>query len=195
MNTSFENYLAEHITHGAMTDFDTITINKNCLLNAEIDENMINGCVPEYTFRCIKPELRITPSKNKNKKEKKEVEILDLYKDRKRKQIRTKYLEQRKEIIGNDENVKILRDALEKLKDKIEEVKKNCLHFTEADIITKETLEKLTELDKLEENETLELYKEVEEITSLLELAENYEQKIKILKNYDILDKKGKLNV
>ena len=55
--------------------------------------------------------------------------------------------------------------------------------------------EKLEKLEAETDKERDKLHDNIEEIKALFELTEDYEERMKILKKYDIINKDGKLTV
>ena len=132
---------------------------------------------------------------NKIDKEENIMDILDLYEERKLKSIREEYSESEKNVKENDEIQKIIIEMTNQVNTILENQGTEARYTHLPSLYTPETVEKLDELDK-KLCETIEkLRSTLEEIRALFELTDDYNERIKILKNYDILDKKGKLNV
>lgn len=129
-------------------------------------------------------------TKNIDKEEKDMSKILEIYKDKKIKEIEQKYDKQLEELEENDPVKVYLKQAEETIKEmlKVEDVtlyiNSSCIEFTQETIDAKN---KITEIIR---NEKRQLNNKIKEIEALLELAPGYEEKIKILRDYEIIDKK-----
>ena len=129
-----------------------------------------------------------------NKKENDMKRILEIYKEKQTKLIEQKYDKQLEELENNDKLRVYLNQIEETIRDILEfgpeekfeiEVTSSCYI-----LLTKETINKKEEIIKLIREEKEELNTRIQEIEALLELAPNYEEKIKILRDYGIIDKK-----
>ena len=133
-----------------------------------------------------------------NKKgEKDNMELLDIYESRKRRNIRGEYSEERTKIINED----IFKNLTLNFEKQIVDLYKNEYDkeisfavILKDEMITKETKEKLDKIEKEEKEETFKLIETLEEVRAQLELAKDYETQMKILKRYDIIGKDGKIN-
>lgn len=133
-------------------------------------------------------------------KEKNNMEILDLYKKRKNFKIQNDFLINQDKILEEDEIQKIFKEMIEQVNVVLEnEGSKPVdmdLPVQYKEFRTAKTNEKLGKLvadtDKLKDK----LYSDYEEVKALLSMTNDYQEQIKILKNYGIIDKKtNKLNV
>lgn len=132
---------------------------------------------------------------NKTNKEENIMDILDLYEERKLKFIREEYSESEKNVKENDEIQKIIIEMTNQVNTILENQGTEARYAHLPSLYTPETVEKLDELGK-KRCETIEkLRSTLEEIRALFEMTDDYHERIKILKDYNILDKKGKLNV
>ena len=133
-----------------------------------------------------------------NKKgEKDNMELLDIYESRKKRNIRGEYSEKRTKIINED----IFKNLTLNFEKQIVDLYKNEydkeISFAvvlKDEMITKETKEKLDKIEKEEKEEAFKLMETLEEVRAQLELAKDYETQIKILKRYNIIGKDGKIN-
>lgn len=133
-----------------------------------------------------------------NKKgEKDNMELLDIYESRKKRNIRGEYSEERTKIINED----IFKNLTLNFEKQIVDLYKNEYDkeisfavILKDEMITKETKEKLDKIEKEEKEETFKLMETLEEVRAQLELAKDYETQMKILKRYDIIGKDGKIN-
>lgn len=126
-----------------------------------------------------------------NKEENNMFKILEIYKEKKTKEIEQKYDKQLEDLEFNDPVTVYLHQAENTIKEilKTEEdvslvIASNLIEFTQ------ETLEKRKEIRDTIHKEKKELNNVIEEIEALLELAPNYEEKLQILRDYGIIDKK-----
>ena len=128
-----------------------------------------------------------------NFKEENIMKILDIYEEKQTKLIEKKYDKQIEEL-EEDDRLRVyfkqveetVREMLELTEDEICTVSLN----TPVISLTKETIAKREEIVKLIREEKAELKNKIKEIQALLELAPNYEEKIQILRDYGIIDKK-----
>lgn len=132
---------------------------------------------------------------NKTNKEENIMDILDLYEERKLKSIREEYSESKKSVEKDDEIQKIIIEMTNQVNTILENQGTEARYAHRPSLYTPETVEKLDELDKKRCEEIEKLRSTLEEIRALFEMTDDYHERIKILKDYDILDKKGKLNV
>ena len=131
---------------------------------------------------------------NKNKEENNMLKILEIYKEKKTREIEQKYDKQLEDLEFNDPVTVYLHQAENTIKEilKTEEdvslvISSNLIEFTQ------ETLEKRKAIIDIIHKEKEELNNVIKEIEALLEFAPNYEESTKILLAYDIIDKKGKI--
>lgn len=131
-----------------------------------------------------------------NESEEFKMEILDIYRNRKLEKISSDHIKKQEEIRKND----IFAKLASEYNSQVKALFKNEFNeeYTLGDISPKvesfETKEKLEKayIEFINEKEKLEEI--IQEVKAQLEIAENYETKIKILKNYNILNKEGKIN-
>lgn len=155
---------------------------------AETNSEFLN----QYAKKPIKEcEVKI----NKINEEEKEMQILDLYEKRKVKALEKEILEAKSKIKEQDEIQSIILEMANQVNTILENQGRKIKYEFEPNLITTETEVKLDELDKKYHEEIKNLRSTLDEIRALFELTDDYNERIKILKNYDILDKKGKLNV
>lgn len=137
---------------------------------------------------------------NLNEKEKKYMRILDLYKLRKLEEINTAKENKLKEIKSFDSIHSLLDDTEEQLNALLGREENNKVTIEVKNLNGQPLYDDIAE-NKIKQvfdeyNKKLhDLDKVTEEASALLELTSDYEEQIKILKKYDILDKGGKLNV
>ena len=122
--------------------------------------------------------------------------ILDLYKERKEKEIQKEFREKRQEIMEQDTIQSIIIEMQDQVNAILEsEDLKGRLKVYEPELHTKETEEKLEQLRLDTDKKEQELRSTLDEIRALFEMTEDYNERIKILKNYKIINKDGKLSV
>lgn len=130
--------------------------------------------------------------------------ILNIYKERKEREIDTKY----KEIIDKEyseiEFIKVYNGLVETFEKTLEELyndesNEDKKYLVNTGISRNSYIYTLSENIKLEiankyyidmEEEFIELRKLVDEVEAQLSLCENREQSLEVLKNYNIIDKK-----
>lgn len=132
---------------------------------------------------------------NKINKEENEMQILDLYKERKKKAIEKEYSEKREEILQNDTIQSIILEMTNQVNAILENEDRKIEYEYQPTLMTSETEQKIEKLKEMQQEEIEKLRSTLDEIRALFELTDDYNERTKILKNYDILDKKGKLNV
>lgn len=150
------------------------------------DESLLNETHTTITLDANK----ITLTKGENK-----MDILDLYEKRKTKLIIDGYSKAEKEVKKEDEIQSIILEMTNQVNTILKNQNKKITYEFEPDLITLETEIKIDKLKDKRHEELEELHSTLDEIRALFELTDDYNERIKILKNYDILDKKGKLNV
>ena len=135
-----------------------------------------------------------------NEKEKNNMEILDLYKKRKNFKIQNDFLINKNKILEEDEIQKIFKEMIEQVNVVLEnEGSKPVdmdLPVQYKEFRTAKTNEKLNKLEADTDMLRDKLYSDYEEVKALLSMTNDYQEQIKILKNYGIIDKKtNKLSV
>lgn len=129
-----------------------------------------------------------------DRKEVKSMEIVKIYFERKREELIKKYEEKIDTLILSDENVIMLNNTLDKIKNNLKKEEKYIdLCFVKTDVINDDTLKKINKLKEERQEKFLELATKRTEVNAFLQDAETYEQKMKILSAYGIIDKNGKL--
>lgn len=123
------------------------------------------------------------------------MDILDLYEKRKIKLIIDEYSKAEKEVKKEDEIQSIILEMTDQVNTILKNQNKKITYEFEPNLITLETEIKIDKLKDKRHEELEELRSTLDEIRALFELTDDYNERIKILKNYDILDKKGKLNI
>lgn len=137
----------------------------------------------EYGYKWVE-------SMRKNMEVKDMSKILEIYKDKKVKEIEQKYDEQLKELEENDPVKVYLKQAEETIKEmlNVEDITL-CINSPYVGL-TQETIDAKNKIIETIRNGKREIDDKIKEIEALLELAPGYEEKIKILRDYEIIDKK-----
>ena len=133
-------------------------------------------------------------------KEKNNMEILDLYKERKFFKIKNDFLINKDEILEEDEIQKIFKEMINQVNVILEnEGSKPVdmeLPIQYKEFRTAKTNEKLNKLEADRDRLLDKVCSDYEEVKALLSMTNDYQEQIKILKNYGIIDKKtNKLSV
>ena len=130
-------------------------------------------------------------AKNIDKEEKDMSKILEMYKDKKEKEIREKFSNEVEAITKLDPIQSFMKEMNEQLETLItNEYPNDYITPLTCDVLTKNTENVKKELRKLRDKDIEDLNNKIKEIEALLELAPGYEEKIKILRDYEIIDKK-----
>lgn len=118
------------------------------------------------------------------------LEILKIYEKKKIEELQEKYDEQLEELEANDPVTIIVKETEDNLKEILNT--KNLKLIVNSDLVelTQETIDKRDEIIKIIRKEKQNLKTQISEIQALLELAPNYEEKMQILRDYGIIDKK-----
>lgn len=149
-----------------------------------IDENLIS-----FTTSDI---VKSFKEENKMKFDK----ILDIYKKREISNIEESYERQTEETMSKDNINKKFNEYMDKIVDMFEKDEQGapaCLKLNSSELCTKKTKELIKDLKIQKVSELNQLNVLIEEVKAQLEPVDSYENGIKILKAYDILDKKGKI--
>ena len=162
------------------------------------------GPTPEFpleikfdSVECFEKKLRKLPytellgEESINKEEEENMlKLLEIYKDKKTKEIEEKYDKEITKIEENDEAQVFIMQAEETLKSILNTEKVKIDVDSDRVLYTEETWKKRGEIIDTIREEKNKLNIKIKEISALLELAPNYEEKIKILRDYEIVDKK-----
>lgn len=122
--------------------------------------------------------------------------ILNLYNTRKLKSINEKYSEEKQKIIQEDAFYE-LSESYEK---QFLELFKNEFkgeyigNYSLPLAYTVETKQKIKEIEAKQTTEINDLHEKIEEVQTRLSIVDDYDEAVKILKKYNILDREGKIN-
>lgn len=130
-------------------------------------------------------------------KEKNNMKILDIYKERKEKELREEYENQKEEILNQDTIQNIINEMQDQVNAILEDEDRDFakLEVNRKELITEETRKKIKDLQNESDKKDDELRSTLEEIRALFELTEDYTERMEILKKYDIIGKDGKVNI
>lgn len=127
----------------------------------------------------------------KNDKEEKDMlKILEIYGNKQMKEIEQKYDKQLKDIEENDPISVYLKQTKEAIKEMLNSDNVSLVLNSDTMEFTQETVDKKRKIIDTIRTEKAKIKAQIEEITALLELAPNYEEKLQILRDYGIIDKK-----
>ena len=129
-------------------------------------------------------------SSNNIKEEEDMLKILENYQIKKETEIENKYNKQLKDLTDNDPVTFLLKQTEEAIKEMLNSENVRLIINSDVFEFTKETADKRNEIINTIREEKQKLRTKISEIESLLELAPNYEEKLQILRDYDIMDKK-----
>lgn len=169
-------------------------------------ENQNNGITKKTLFHddaidslkyAIDSNVTINKSYCEKEKEIKYMKILEIYEKYQRIKIKEKTEKEIQEIEENSPEYKIIKKYEEKMKQELgkiyeEEFVKEKINSNI--IYSQKTLKQKEEIYMIVEKQRDELDKKIKEIESLLELAENYEQRVEILKAYKVINEDGTIN-
>lgn len=118
------------------------------------------------------------------------LKILEIYKEKKTREIEQKYDAQLEDLEFNDPAQILINETEEKLKEMLETDKVMISVNSDTVNLTPETIEKRKVIIDIIHKEKEELNNVIKEIEALLEFAPNYEEKLQILRDYGIIDKR-----
>lgn len=148
----------------------------------------------EYAIGTVKPlgsfTFNIKDFEELFEKEKKEMELLNIYFDKKQKEIKEKYKEKDVKIRCKDPVYKELADIAKKHKDVRGVVCYAGCDFEFSDEIRKAIIKNDRDCDV----QIDDMYALKKEIIAQLDICETYEQKMNVLKSYGVVNENGKLN-
>jgi hypothetical protein len=167
------------------------------------DENELELIAPFYdvqplykTIPIINPGGWVSHQENSVKNEEDNMKILDIYKERKEDAILEDYEKKEEAVLAEDEMQKIINEMTDQVNALLESENRTDFFYVESEGFTlTKTNEKLDKLNEEKEDEILQLNKTIEEIEAMFELTEDYEERMKILKKYGIIDKDGKMSL
>ena len=132
-----------------------------------------------------------------NKKEDKDMKVLDIYEEREREYINDNFKITKEELIKNDPFAKLhdkyVKD-IEKLYKKEYDRELEYKSVLGTEFLSKETREAIEKADEQKVFELENLDEMLEEVTAMLDMTNDYDKKIEILKKYQILNEEGMIN-
>lgn len=176
------------------SEFDYIKINKKDLLEITIHNETKK--LQTITIKAIGMNFLKYNENNENINNKGEyiMRILDLYEEKEIKRIRKEIDEKIEKVELSGETAKIAKKIKKIAK---EELEKKGITDDLIDVSYKDTDEVIQEKEKilkLNTEKRKELSETIAEIKALLDITENFEQKMKILKSYGVVTQKGTLS-
>lgn len=146
----------------------------------------------QYAKKLIKEcEIKI----DKINEEEEEMQILDLYEEKRVKALEKELLEAKAKVKEEDEIQNIILEMTSQVNTILKNQGRKTIYEFKPNLITLETEAKLDELEEKHHKQIEELRSTLREIRALFELTDDYNERMKILKKYGILNKDGKLNV
>lgn len=134
---------------------------------------------------------------NDMKKEDKDMKVLDIYEEREREYINDNFKITKEELVKNDPFVKLhdkyVKD-IEKLYKKEYDRELEYKSVLGTEFLAKETREAIEKADEQKVFELENLDELLVEVKAMLDMTNDYDKKIEILKKYDILNEEGMLN-
>lgn len=171
---------------------DEIELTSDAKLRYDITD--IN--VPDYTSIVLDEEMEKNLLKLKNKvKEEKEMQILDLYEERKVKALEKEILEAKEKVKKEDEIQSIIIEMTNQVNTILENQGSDTRYESHPNLYTSKTEKELEELDKKYYEEVEILNSTIKEVEAMFEMTEDYQERMKILKRYGIINKDGKLSI
>lgn len=130
-------------------------------------------------------------------KEQEKMKILEIYSRRKIDLIKKKYDEMSSSIIEKDDVRKLLIDTENQINVMLDKDEKDAVMIAErySHLLKPETRKKLDKINLEYNKEIDELNILLEEVEARLEMTDNYEEQVKILKKYNIFNASHKLNL
>ena len=145
------------------------------------------------------------------KEENEIMQILTIYQERKEKELKKEYNEKKQAILDSDEYISRYNDLINTFNARLEElvneekaIQSEVFTMTPYNTTVKYEINETYELNLLHDldeemgEKSKALYNMLDEVKAMIAIVpsgENYDAKVvEILKNYDILDKKGKIN-
>lgn len=134
---------------------------------------------------------------NDMKKEDKNMKVLDIYEEREREYINDNFKITKEELVKNDPFVKLhdkyVKD-IEKLYKKEYDRELEYKSVLGTEFLAKETREAIEKADEQKVFELENLDELLVEVKAMLDMTNDYDKKIEILKKYQILNEEGMIN-
>ncbi len=153
-------------------------------------------CADDIVCAKTSYDLRDVLSTIKGNNEENYMELLNIYEKRTEVAIDKKYDKKIKKVLAEDANMKIWQECFDKLASLFE--KNPCGTLREYDIRRPEPLDdtkvKIKELEQQRGDEMMKLRTTIREIEAQLCLCETRDDKLEVLRIYNVLDEEGKIN-
>lgn len=177
----------------------SVSIAQGSVINAESFLTTWQPTLTCTTSGILKTNLEELEQKIRKEKENKKMnckDLINIYFNRMEKRILEEKRNKDKKIKENDEIQKLLEDTENQINVMLDRDEEQRYCLPTIYIYTDETDKALIENDKETDRKIEELYQLKSEIEAQLSIIpeEKYEVAIEVLKNYEILDKKGKIN-
>jgi len=151
--------------------------------------------IPDYTS-IVLDDMERNLSKLKNKvKEENKMQILDIYKERKIEALKEELLKAKENVKKEDEIQSIIIEMTNQVNTILENQGSDARYESHPNLYTSKTEIELEELDKKYYEEVEFLNSTIKEVEAMFEMAEDYQERMKILKRYGIINKDGKLSI
>lgn len=151
--------------------------------------------IPDYTS-IVLDEMERNLSKLKNKvKEENEMQILDIYKERKIEALKEELSKAKEDVKKEDEIQSIILEMTNQVNTILENQGSDARYESHPNLYTSKTEKELEELDSKYYKEVEIVSSTIEEVEAMFEMTEDYQERMKILKRYGIINKDGKLSI
>ena len=114
--------------------------------------------------------------------------ILDIYKKKKMNEIREKAILAIEVLVEEDVDVKILKETVERIKDRNNDKDKYIPDLCYNLYVNNETNDKIKIINEERDSAIKELNEKIQEVKTLLELTDTFQEVQSILKDYGIID-------
>lgn len=173
-----------------LVKIDSATITPNGCMTLSIDDKLFTG---EYYMDAKEFDALYNAKyggiEERFKEGENEMKLLEIYRDRKMDKIFKELDTAQDKAWEKDSTYKTLKDLSEKTK-----TKNGYLFTFNFDNMPDSVREEINKAQKNREEKEVQLSRLMDEVNAQLSECETYEQKINILKTYEILDEKGKVN-
>ena len=196
MHTYFFNEVKKIMNNQTYCEIINERIKKIGISEIVINQFYTNVEVFNIKYNILTKTIIITPNISNSqlstykKEENNMLKILENYQIKKEKEIENKYNKQLKDLTDDDPVTFLLKQTEEAIKEMLNSENVRLIINSDVFEFTKETVDKKNAIINTIKEEKQKLRTKISEIESLLELAPNYEEKLQILRDYDIMDKK-----
>lgn len=133
----------------------------------------------------------------RNREENKVMKILDIYEERELEYIEDEFVLEREEILEKDKFKSLYNKFMKEIKDLYKKEYNEELKYEFVlgkDFIEKINKEKIEDLVEGKRLQIKNLKEKLEEVKARLEMTDDYDKQVEILKAYDILNEEGMIN-